>query len=85
MYTIDISTSTTRIYGYKILVAAGTGLAFQNAYAIAAAKVPKEEKNNAVGFINVAQMGSTAIALSIAGAKYENAGFIFPQRKSWSA
>lgn len=77
MYTIDATTSKAAIYGYEVLIATGTGLTFQNAYAIAAAKVSKEDKNNGIGFINVAQMGSTAIGLSIAGAIYENVGFTF--------
>lgn len=77
MFTIEATTSMARIYGYEILIAAGSGLTFQNAYAIAAAKVAKEDKNSAIGFINVAQMGSTAIALSIAGSVYENVGFQF--------
>jgi hypothetical protein len=77
MFTIDATTAQARVYGYEILIAAGSGLTFQNAYAIAAAKVAKEDKKSAIGFINVAQMGSTAIALSIAGSLYENIGFIF--------
>ncbi|KAH8820693.1 major facilitator superfamily domain-containing protein [Xylogone sp. PMI_703] len=77
MFTIDATTSKARIYGYEILLAAGSGLMFQNAYAIASAKVAKEDKNSAIGFINVAQIGSTAIALSIAGSLYENVGFTF--------
>lgn len=77
MFTIDATSTNARVYGYEILIAAGSGLTFQNAYAIAAAKVPKEEKNSVIGFINVAQMGSTAIALSIGGSLYENVGFTF--------
>jgi hypothetical protein len=77
MFTLDATTTQTKVYGYEILIAAGSGLTFQNAYAIAAAKVAKEDKNSAIGFINVAQMGSTAIALSIAGSLYENVGFKF--------
>lgn len=77
MFTIDTTTSQARVYGYEIMIAAGSGLSFQNAYAIASAKAGKDGKNSAIGFINVAQMGSTAIALSIAGSLYENVGFIF--------
>ncbi|KAH8819307.1 major facilitator superfamily domain-containing protein [Xylogone sp. PMI_703] len=77
MYVIDSTTSQSKVYGYEVLIAAGCGLVFQNAYAIANAKVKREDRNNAIGFINVAQMGSTAIALSIAGALYQNVGYTF--------
>jgi MFS family permease len=75
MFTIDANTSTSHIYGYEILIAAGTGLVFQNAYAVAAAKVPDKDKAKAIGFINVAQIGTIAIALAIAGSLFQNLGF----------
>jgi MFS family permease len=75
MFTIDANTSTSRIYGYEVLIAAGTGLVFQNAYAVAASKVPEEDKAKAIGFINVAQIGTIAIALAIAGSLFQNLGF----------
>lgn len=66
-----------RIYGFEVLVAAGTGLVFQNAYAIAVAKVGDNirDKTKTIGFINVAQIGTIAIALAIAGALFQNLGF----------
>ena len=75
MFTIKASTSVSRIYGYEVLSAAGTGLVFQNAYAVAAAKVPQKDRSNAIGFINVSQIGTIAIALAIAGSLFQNLGF----------
>jgi hypothetical protein len=75
MFTIDSSTSIARIYGYEVLIAAGTGLVFQNAYAVAVAKVARKDSAKAIGFINVAQIGTIAIALAIAGSLFQNLGF----------
>jgi len=75
MFTIDTNTSNSRIYGYEVLIAAGTGLVFQNAYAVAAAKVSEKDRPNAIGFINVSQIGTIAITLAIAGSLFQNLGF----------
>jgi hypothetical protein len=75
MFTIDAGTSVARIYGYEILIAVGTGLMFQNAYAVAVAKVPRRDTAYAIGFINVSQIGTIAIALAIAGSLFQNLGF----------
>jgi hypothetical protein len=77
MFTIDMNTSVSAIYGYEVLVAAGCGLTFQNAYAVASAKVAQRDKLNAIGFINTAQIGSTALALAIASCLYQNLGVRF--------
>jgi Na+/melibiose symporter-like transporter len=75
LHTINTTTSSGRIYGYEILVAAGTGLVWQNAYAVAVAKVSTKDSSKALGFINLAQLGSTSIALAIAGSLFQNLGF----------
>jgi hypothetical protein len=76
MHTIEISTTTSAIYGYEALVAIGIGLTMQVAYSVAVAKVKQHDVQNAIGFINVAQIGTTAIALSIAASVFQNRGFI---------
>ena len=75
MFTIDISTTKEQVYGYEVIIAVGTGIAFQNAYSVAAAKVKDEDKANAIGFINVGQIGTIAIALSMCGSLFQNIGF----------
>ena len=75
LFTIDANTSVAKIYGYEVLIAAGCGLTFQNAYAVATAKVPKKDESNALGFINVGQIGTMAFGLSIAGCLFQNLGY----------
>jgi hypothetical protein len=75
MYTIDSDTSPSRIYGYSILLAIGCGAGNQAGYSIAAAKVKPEEIAAAIGFINVAQIGSIVISLTIAGSVFQNLAF----------
>jgi MFS family permease len=77
MFTVTPTTSAASIYGYEVLMAVGTGLASQIAYSVAAAKVKPYEVAAAMGFINVAQVGSIAIALSIAGAIFQNLGLTY--------
>ncbi|KAL7928245.1 major facilitator superfamily domain-containing protein [Trichoderma chlorosporum] len=73
--TIDETTSTSKIYGYEALTASGVGLLFQIGYAVAVAKVPPKDEAKAIGFINVAQIGTIAICLAIAGSLFQNVGF----------
>ncbi|KAL7928861.1 major facilitator superfamily domain-containing protein [Trichoderma chlorosporum] len=79
MFVVTPSTSVGSIYGYEILIAAGTGLSSQLGYAIAPAKVKPHEVSAAIGFINVAQLGSISIALAISGSIYQNLGLKFLQ------
>lgn len=76
MYSIDASSTTAKIYGFEILIAVGSGLVGQIGYSVAAAKVKHSEVPAAIGFMNVAQIGSVAISLTIAGAIFQNTGFI---------
>jgi len=73
--TINETTSAGQFYVYEIILATGIGLVFQNAYAVAAAKVSPKDQSKAIGFINVAQIGTIAIALSISGSLFQNIGF----------
>jgi MFS family permease len=75
LVTVNEHTSNAHIYGYEILVAAGIGLGFQSAYSVAASVVQPYDKPNAIGFINVSQIGTTALALAIGGSLFQNLGF----------
>lgn len=72
--TIDETTSAAHIYGYEALTASGIGLLFQIAYAVAVAKVDSTDAPKAIAFINVAQIGTVAIGLAIAGSLFQNVG-----------
>ena len=75
MFKVTQTTHIAAIYGFEIIIAVGTGLAAQIGYSLAAAKVKPHEVQHAIGFINVAQIGSVAIALSISGSIFQNLGF----------
>jgi hypothetical protein len=75
MFLITTTTKTAAIYGFEILIATGTGLTGQIGYSVAASKVPAASVPAAIGFMNVAQIGTIAIALSISGALFQNLGF----------
>jgi MFS family permease len=72
MYTLDVDTSTSKVYGYTVLVAAGAGLVGQAGYVIAQAKVSTREDSAIISFMNVAQIGSIVLALTIAGSVFQN-------------
>ena len=77
MYRVTSTTATAAIYGFEILIAIGVGLVFQTGYNVAAAKVPPHDVPASIGFINVAQIGSIALALSISGALFQNLGYSY--------
>jgi hypothetical protein len=74
---VEVNTANANIYGYSILIGIGAGLTFQNGYSVAAAIVVPgaKEDGQAIGFINTAQVGCIALALSMAGCIYQNVGF----------
>lgn len=74
MHTVELDTSPSKIYGYSALMAIGAGSALQSGYAIAAAKVAPDDVAAGISFINVAQLGSIVIALTISGAVFQNVG-----------
>lgn len=75
MFTIKADTAVSKIYGYSILLGLGCGATLQGGYAIAASRVKPEEITAAIGFVNVAQIGSIVISLTIAGTVFQNLAF----------
>lgn len=74
MFTATADTPTASIYGFEVLIGAGAGMTFQVGYAVAGAYVSQSELASAIGYVNVAQIGSTAIALALAGNIFQNVG-----------
>ncbi|KAI9883460.1 MAG: hypothetical protein M1823_004772 [Watsoniomyces obsoletus] len=72
MYTIDVDSSPARLYGYTIILGAGSGLYIQASFSVAQAKVPLEETSTASSFISLAQIGGATIALAIANSVFLN-------------
>lgn len=76
MYSlVDASVSNATVYGFSVLMALGAGLSQQAAYSIAPAKAGAARASDAVGFINVAQIGAIVIALTINDTIFQNIGF----------
>ena len=75
MYTVNSTTSSGVIYGYSIPIAIGAGASLQVGYSVAAAIVKPLEVPSAIGFINMAQLGGTTIALTIAGQVFQSYAF----------
>jgi hypothetical protein len=70
MYTVASNTLTPTIYVYTVLIIIGAVLSSQAAYNIAPTKVHPSKISNAIGFINVAQIGGIALVLAISGAVF---------------
>jgi hypothetical protein len=75
MYTVKTTTSTSTIYGYSVLIAIGAGCGMQGGYSVASAKTKASDVPAAIGFMNVAQIGTGVVALGIAGTVFQNVGF----------
>jgi hypothetical protein len=75
MYTVTSATSTSAIYGFTVLIAIGAGIGSQVAYSITPVKVYSSKISDSIGFINVAQIGGTVLALSISGAVFQKTAF----------
>jgi hypothetical protein len=72
---LDIDTSISTIYGLTVVIGLGSGLTQQAAYSIAPAKVQPSRISDALSWVNSAQIGSVVLALTIAGAVFQNLGF----------
>ncbi|GAM33803.1 hypothetical protein TCE0_013f00969 [Talaromyces pinophilus] len=75
MFTVTPTTKTAAVYGFEIIISIGAGLGGQIGYTIAASKVKPHEVPAAIGFINVSQIGTIALALAISGNIFQNLGF----------
>ncbi|KAM0261020.1 hypothetical protein ACHAQJ_002459 [Trichoderma viride] len=64
---LDPETPTSWIYGFTVIIAAGTGLSLQIGYAIATLVCDPKDMGNALGIQNIAQIGGQAVWLVIAG------------------
>ncbi|OJJ52825.1 hypothetical protein ASPSYDRAFT_213401 [Aspergillus sydowii CBS 593.65] len=72
MYTVDLYTSTSRIYGYTVILGLGVGLWIQASFAVAQAVVKPDLVPAAVGFITLAQFAGITIVMAIANAVFLN-------------
>ncbi|KAK1771923.1 major facilitator superfamily domain-containing protein [Phialemonium atrogriseum] len=69
---LDPSTPQGHIYGYTILIAVGTGLTVQISYAVGTLTAAAKDMGDVISMQNVSQIGSTVIALVIAGQIFQS-------------
>ena len=72
MYTVDLHTSNSKIYGYTVLLGIGSGMYAQAGFAIAQVKAQPHEIPLAIGFMSLAQLGGATIALAISNSVFLN-------------
>jgi hypothetical protein len=72
MYTIDVDTPTEKVYGYTVLMAVGAGMVGQSGYVIAQAKATPADVSAVISLLNIAQIGTIVLALTIAGTIFQN-------------
>ncbi|KUJ11345.1 MFS general substrate transporter [Mollisia scopiformis] len=72
MYTVDVNSSISTIYGYTVLLGLGTGFYAQASFSVAQAVVEPDLIASAVGFITCAQVSGVTIALAIANSVFLN-------------
>jgi hypothetical protein len=72
MHTVQYDTSSSRIYGYTVLLGAGVGMYLQAGHSVAQAVVAPENVPAAMGFITLAQFTGITFALAIANTVFLN-------------
>ncbi|TQV90964.1 MFS drug efflux transporter [Cordyceps javanica] len=73
MYVVEQDTTTSRVYGYTVILGAGVGMFLQASFSVAQAIVNVENIAPAIGFITLAQFVGITFALAIANAILLNA------------
>ena len=71
---VNASTPASHIYGFSVILAVGAGLTQQTAYSVAPSKVGPNRVPEALGFINMAQIGGMVIGLTLSSAVFQNVG-----------
>ncbi|KAL7907494.1 major facilitator superfamily domain-containing protein [Trichoderma velutinum] len=72
LYRITPETSSASVYGFEVLVGAGTGCFIQAGYAVIQAVVSPTDLAYSISFMMLAQLGGIAFGLSIAGSIFIN-------------
>ncbi|WQF87797.1 Putative major facilitator superfamily, MFS transporter superfamily [Colletotrichum destructivum] len=72
MYTVNDTTPNANIYGYNVLVGAGTGCYIVAGFAIVQSLVPVYDVANAVGAMTIAQDLGMVLFLAISGSLFHN-------------
>ena len=65
MYTVKSGTSTSKIYGYTVLIGIGGGMDAQAGFAIAQVKVQPHQIPSAIDFISLTQIDGASLPMQI--------------------
>ncbi|KAI4159932.1 MAG: hypothetical protein LQ342_006148 [Letrouitia transgressa] len=74
MYTVDIDTSTTAIYGYTVLLGIGGGCFLMSAFGCVSAVVDASDVFNAIGVLSLVQCMGITFFPAISGCIFQNLG-----------
>lgn len=72
MHTITLESSTSRIYGYSVILALGTGLYSQASFPVSQAKGGPSKVAQSTAFIGCGQIGGIALGLTISNSIFIN-------------
>lgn len=77
MYSIDIDTSMSNVYGYSVLLGAGTGLIFQAGYTVGGVKTMMRtgsglDVQRVISMLNLSQLGFQMGSLLIGGQIFQS-------------
>ncbi|KAI1618125.1 MFS drug efflux transporter [Exophiala viscosa] len=72
LYTIDVDTSDSTIYGFTTLAGIGTGCFVQASFAVAQSMVKPSQVAWATGFITLGQLSAGTISMSISNSLFLN-------------
>lgn len=70
--TVNENTSTSKVYGFIVIIGIGAGMFIQSSFSVAQAKVTKARAADAAGFISLAQTLGIALSLAISGSIFQN-------------
>ena len=72
LYTVNETSSSSRVYGYSVLLAIGGGSFVQAAFSVAQAKVGPVKIPEAIGYITLGQLLGATVSLAIANSVFLN-------------
>ena len=70
LYTIEVNTSISKIYGYTVLAGIGTGCFVQASFPVAQAMVKPSQVGLATGFITIGQLSAGTLSMCISNSLF---------------
>ena len=72
LYTVNVSTSDAKVYGFSILIGTGAGCFLQLPFSVVQGMVSPQEIPKVMGYITLAQIGAPSVMLSVVNAVFLN-------------